>query len=130
MVPVVAAILFLLFKYRLGTDGDRIRGDVAVKKMSLLRLGNLIAQDYSDSYGFDKQRILGAAQQVFESFDRIVIEIANLSFVQTPTKLEQNSYAEWKASARVRFRVTFDTDQQSIQLLKITLSSNNPFYSM
>lgn len=102
-------VLLVCFKYVWISDEVRIerligKGAEAVSDRSVFRVGNLIASDYADGMGFDKSALLGAAQQIFQTFDKIEVRIEETAFEQAPEKTGEGSGKT--ATVRLRCSVT------------------------
>jgi len=101
---------YVLYRYVLISEEERVRrfvekGTEAVEDRSLLRVGNLLATDYSDGFGLDRGGILSAAKNAFETFDSIQVEIREILFDQPPLKIQLPDGEEKFARVRVRCRV-------------------------
>ncbi len=106
---LAAVILLVCFKYVWISDEVRIerligKGAEAVADRSVFRVGNLVATDYSDAMGFDKSALLGAAQQIFQTFDKIDVTIEDIAFERAPEKTGEGSGKT--ATVRIRCSVT------------------------
>ena len=107
---LLAVVGFVLYRYVLVSEEKRVRrmvrkGAQAVEDQSVLRCADLVAQDYSDSNGFDKRMLVDAARRMFVRFGKIEAEIDELSFDQPPTELAEELSDEWQAQVRLRMSV-------------------------
>jgi len=121
-VLLLAVSGFVLYRYVLISEEERVRrmvdkGAEAVEEQSLRRCAGLVSRDYSDSNGFDRRTLLDAARRMFESFTKIEVQIADLSFDQPPVKVAGGESEEWRAQVRLRLSVKFYDERGVAELI-------------
>ena len=116
---VAGLIVFILFHYVWISDEERVRrlidrGVEATEDRSIYRVGNLLAFDYSDAMSLDRNGILAVARDLFQTFDKIQVEIKDLKFDQPP-ELSDDGQVK---TARVRIRCSVIL-HQSPSMMKV-----------
>lgn len=119
---LLAVVGYVLYRYVWVSEEERVRrmahqGAEAVEEQSLLRCGNLVAQDYSDSNGFDKRTLLDAARRMFEHFIKIEAQIEEISFDQPPIETPGGESGEWQAAVRLRMSVKLYEEQGVAEII-------------
>jgi hypothetical protein len=116
---LVALVGLVLYRYVWVSEEERVRrmvrkGATAVEERSVLRCANLVAQDYSDSNGFDKRTLVDAARRMFERFSKIEAEVEQLAFDSPPTEVQPE---EWQARVRLRMSVKLYEDRGVAEII-------------
>jgi len=116
---LLAVVGYVLYRYVWVSEEERVRrmvrqGAEAVEAQSLLRCADLVAQDYSDSNGFDKRTLLDAARRMFERFSKIEAQIEEITFDQPPA---ETAGEEWQAAVRLRMSVKLYEEQGVAEII-------------
>lgn len=119
---LLAVLGFVLYRYVFISEEDRVRRMVyrsakAVEEESILRCADRVAQDYSDSSGFDKRTLVDAARRMFETFSKIEAQIETLSFDEPPKQLSGGEGDEWEARVRLRMSVKLHDERGVAELI-------------
>lgn len=120
LLIAAGVIAYLLSHYVFVSEQKRIerlleRAEIAVEDQSLFSCSRMVSDAYSDSRGFDRSMLLGAARQMFSRFEKIDVDRERTQFVHLPeTTVEGRTF---EAIVRVYATVTLYTQDGGAALI-------------